>query len=86
MCIVSGNKTHNQLIYLRGLVKQDLDYMMDYIYSGSVNVMQEGLKRFLDIAADFKLKGLTDFQTSETSNLETVNTDVIPIKDRKTWT
>ena len=74
--IVSQNKTPNQLIYLRGLVKQDLDYMMDYIYSGSVNVLQDGLKRFLDIAADFKLKGLTDVQTNEPSQLETANVDV----------
>ena len=74
--IVSGNKTQNQLIYLRGLVKQDLDYMMDYIYSGTVNVLQEGLKRFLDIAADFKLKGLTDVQTTDKSKGDNDNVDI----------
>ena len=71
--IVAQNKTPNQLIYLRGLVKQDLDYMMDYIYTGSVNVLQEGLKRFLDIAADFKLKGLTDLQGSDAKNDDNVD-------------
>ena len=71
--IVSQNKSKHQLIYLRGLAKQDLDYMMDYIYSGSVNVLQEGLKRFLDIASDFKLKGLTDIHSgSDADNADDV--------------
>ena len=66
--IVARKNPQNPLIYLRGVKKEDLNYMIDYIYRGEVNVNQEHLQGFLGIANDFKLKGLSEFQMDETLN------------------
>ena len=75
--ILTKKRVQNQLIYLRGLSKQDLDYMVEYIYQGEVNVMQDQLQRFLQVATDFKLKGLTDVQDSDFNHL--ISADSNPV-------
>ena len=75
--ILTKKRVQNQLIYLRGLSKQDLDYMVEYIYQGEVNVMQDQLQRFLQVATDFKLKGLTDVQDSDFNHLISADTNPV---------
>ena len=54
-------KTHlnsQPLIYLRGVQASDLVGMVDFIYHGEVNILQEQLERFLALAEEFEVKGL----------------------------
>lgn len=47
------------MIYMRGLKSEDLSAMIDFLYSGEANVLQENLDSFLALADELQLKGLT---------------------------
>ena len=53
-----NNKHSNMMICLEGVSKQDLDNCLDYMYHGEVQVYQNDLDKFLNVAKRFKLKGL----------------------------
>ena len=46
------------LICLDGISSEDIKNIMDYIYSGEVQIYQENLDQFLTVAQRLKLKGL----------------------------
>ena len=51
---------HSQpMIYMRGLKSEDLSAMIDFLYGGEANVLQENLDSFLALADELQLKGLT---------------------------
>ena len=52
------NKRANQLVYMRGMLYENLSAIVDFLYYGEANVFQENLDSFLSIAEDLKLKGL----------------------------
>ena len=54
----SKNKQIDFLIYLAGVRSMDLEHILDYIYAGEVQLYQEELDTFLDIAQKLKIKGL----------------------------
>ena len=43
----------------RGISAQDMKYILDFMYHGEVNVAQEELDKFLEVAETLKIKGLT---------------------------
>ena len=49
----------NPLIYLKGISARELKYVLDFIYHGEVNVAQDELDKFLEVAETLKIKGLT---------------------------
>jgi len=48
----------NPMIYLNGFNSKDLHLVMDYIYQGEVEIFQEDLNNFLDVALKLKIEGL----------------------------
>ena len=56
--ILCKTQHSNPLIYLSGFSSKDLNLVMDYIYQGEVQIYQENLDRFLEIAQKFQLDGL----------------------------
>ena len=57
--IITQNKLHNPLICLEGVTDADINRVLDYIYYGEIQVFQDYLERFLQLARRFKLDGLT---------------------------
>ena len=56
----------NPLIYLPGIQSNKLNYVMDYIYNGEVQLFQDDLETFLEVAKKLKIDGLIgDNQTSD---------------------
>ena len=51
-------KHSNPLLCLEGVSSNDLSNVMDYIYNGEVQIFQEDLDRFLNVAQRLKLHGL----------------------------
>ena len=47
------------MIYMRGVNMDDLAAMMDFLYRGEANVIQDNLDTFLALANELQLKGLT---------------------------
>ena len=55
----AGLAQPNPLIYLRGVTYEDMCHILDFMYHGEVNVCQDDLNSFLQVAEDLKIKGLT---------------------------
>ena len=53
------NKHPHPLVYLRGVKARVLEAMLDFIYQGEANIVQEDLDGFLLTAEEFQLNGLT---------------------------
>merc|ERR1719305_1788546 len=50
-------KKHKQpLIYMRGLQSNDLVAILDFLYHGEANILQENLDSFLALAEELQLK------------------------------
>jgi len=58
--ILKRNPHSHPLIYLRGTAKKDVQSLLNYIYSGETQVLQEDLEDFMALASSLKVKGLTE--------------------------
>ena len=58
--IFTKNIQPNILLCLEGTTKNDLQNILDYIYHGEVQIFQDNLNRFLNIAQRLKLEGLLE--------------------------
>ena len=56
--IFKKNKHSHPMLCLEGVTSKDVRNMMDYIYNGELQIFQEDLDRFLNIAQRLKLEGL----------------------------
>ena len=57
------------MIYLNGVEYKVLKHILDYIYEGEVQLYQEDLDSFLDVAQKLKINGLIEGQEEKESNL-----------------
>ena len=57
--ILTKTKLQNMTFCLEGVSHNDLNRVLDYIYYGEIQVYQDYLERFLNLARRFKLDGLT---------------------------
>merc|ERR1712142_1365011 len=57
--ILFRNKHEHPLLYLKGILAKDMEALLNFMYHGEVNVAQDGLNSFLQVAEDLKIKGLT---------------------------
>ena len=58
--ILTSNKHSHPLLCLDGVSSGELQFVLDYIYHGEVQIHQEQLDRFLEVAQKLKLEGLTN--------------------------
>ena len=56
--IFKKNKVLNLYVCLDGVSSKELGNIMDYIYFGEVQIHQDDMDRFLEVAQRFKLEGL----------------------------
>ena len=65
--VLSQYQQPNPLIYLKGVNKNDFLTLMDFIYTGKTEVLEENIKRFMDTANELKIMGLITTEDSEPS-------------------
>merc|ERR1711955_82762 len=63
--IIMRNKHFHPLVYMRSVNAKNMNYIIDFMYYGEVNVFQEELEGFLELAEEFKLKGLHKTSSGE---------------------
>ena len=68
--VLKRNKHSHPMIYMRGLKPKDLVAIMDFIYHGEANIYQEDLDRFLILAEELQLKGLSGTKQNDTDSAE----------------
>ena len=56
--IIRKSNHSNPLIFLSGVTSKELYRIMDYIYEGEVQLLQDDLDSFLEIANKLKIGGL----------------------------
>ena len=67
--IFNSNNSPNMMLYLDSVDVKEINFMLDYIYQGEVQIHHEYLDRFLEVAAKFKLSGLlSDVREEEEVN------------------
>ena len=57
--ILRRNPHQHPLLYMKGILYDDLVSVLNFMYKGEVNVAQEQLNSFLAVAEDLQVKGLT---------------------------
>ena len=57
--ILRRNPHQHPLLYLKGVLYDDLVSVLHFMYKGEVNIAQEQLNSFLSVAEDLQVKGLT---------------------------
>ena len=67
--ILKRNKHPHPLIFMRGVMSENLLAMVDFFYHGEANVYQENLDSFLVLARELQLKGLQGNQTEEEAEI-----------------
>jgi len=73
--ILRRHPHQHPLLYLKGVKYKQLLDILDFMYNGEVNVVQEELKQFLAVAADLRVQGLT-----QKMNIPTIPTSIPTIK------
>ena len=63
--IFHSNTHSHPLLYLDGVSSEEVNLMLNYVYQGEVQIYQESLDRFLEIAKKFKLDGLLAEETTK---------------------
>ena len=64
----SGKKSSpTTLLYLRGVSSKCLGAIVDFMYLGEVNILEEDLTEFLAVAEEFQMKGLTPEEALSTT-------------------
>ena len=80
--IFMKNKQSNLLLCLEGLSSNDVRNMMDYMYNGELQIFQNDLDRFLNVAQRFKLEGLITDAVQEEEVNDVKETEHFYNKDR----
>ena len=57
--ILRKNQHSHPLLYMRKIMAKDLLNIVKFMYHGEVNIFQEDLDKFLSLAEELELKGLT---------------------------
>ena len=65
--ILRRNPHQHPLLYLKGVLYDDLVSVLNFMYRGEVNIAQEDLNNFLAVAEDLRVKGLTQNTTTSSS-------------------
>jgi len=66
--ILRRNQHQNPLLYLKGVSHKDMESVLNFMYYGEVNVAQDDLNSFLQVAEDLRIKGLTQNNRGDTSD------------------
>ena len=77
--LLMKNPNKNQVVYMKGIHYTDLQAIINFIYLGQAEIRQEYFQRFIDVAKDLEIKGITEEVKSDekqTSNGHLVHNDL----------
>ena len=60
--VLCRNHHQHPLLYLKGVSYKDMESVLNFMYHGEVNVAQDDLNSFLQVAEDLRVKGIIIFQ------------------------
>ena len=78
--VFKQNPHTHPLLYLKGISYNDLQAIITFMYHGEVNVAQEDLSNFLQVAEELKVKGLSEQEKKRSNNAVKHQAPSQPIK------
>merc|ERR1719186_1395864 len=72
--ILRQTKHQSPFIYLKGIKRVELEYVVDFLYNGEVYLAQEELNKFLETAQDLQIKGLQSLQEDKSGQKQILKT------------
>ena len=81
--IFKKNKHSHPLLCLEGVSSKDVRNMMDYVYNGELQIYQEDLDRFLNVAQRLKIEGLMSDPDADKKEEGEVNVETKQVKTEK---
>ena len=81
--LLSKNNHPHPLIYMRGVEFEQLSTLVDFLYLGEANVLQEKIESFLTIATELKLKGFSGEAEHEEVEKDLIQPTRRPKKEAK---
>merc|ERR1712129_399499 len=63
--LLRRNNNPHPLIYMRGMKSEDIVSVVDFIYNGEANILEENLEKFLSLGQELGLKGLATGENKE---------------------
>merc|ERR1719186_325747 len=72
--IFKKTKHPSPFIYLKGIKKVELEYVIDFLYNGEAYIAQDELNRFLETAQELQVKGLQSNLENESEQKQIVQT------------
>ena len=72
--ILKKNSNPHPIIYLSGIDSRNLNLIVDYIYQGEVQIYQDQLDKFLEVAKKLKIEGLLSSNEQKSGNVKKENT------------
>ena len=76
--ILKSNKHSHPMICLAGVNSNEINSILDYIYNGEVQIYQENLDKFLDVAQRFHIEGLMQSEEVEEKEVKGESELVVP--------
>ena len=70
--LLLNTKTENPMLYLRGVKHEFMRAILDFIYLGQARVEMEEVSKFMELASDLEIKGLSAETRKETKEDSTV--------------
>ena len=68
--ILKSNKHSHPMLCMTGITSVDLENVLSYIYEGEVQIFQENIEKFLNIAQMLKIEGLLSSDTENDDKFE----------------
>ena len=68
--VIKDSKHQNPFIYLKGVSKESLESMLQFIYAGETTVQSENLERLIEIGKELKVIGLMEDEVYNNENME----------------
>jgi len=63
--VLRRNKHQHPLLYLKGVSYRDMEAVLNFMYHGEVNIAQDDLHSFLQVAEDLSVRGLTEHRCTD---------------------
>ena len=76
--VLTSNKHAHPLLCLNGVNKGDLENILDFIYNGEIQIFQDQLDQFLEIAQRFQVEGLLQGEKENEPEPEQVDSKQFP--------
>ena len=81
--VIKDSKHQNPFIYLKGVSKESLESMLQFIYLGEATVQSENLERLIEVGKELRVIGLMEDEVYNNENMES-NESIYKSKREKT--